>query len=279
MSREVEKLGQILDSTFGLGFLAHTVGLTAWEILSGQTTASEISARATKFCVSDLRQPVFELYADFIREYPFGYTHDWIRLAEELSAALPELTHVLSEITPELVERGFASGFDHSRQFSVLSDAVSEARGFQTIWKSNADAWWTNPNTVPSFQGRSAILSEFAIDDAMVSPTVMTRLSVGEWEPVFGIESVKDWLWLVDQYPVEAEVLHLGKWRPSMTSPVESVWIPDWRRVAEEYAGVYLSPAAYLGASYTFIRLPDGRATFLSGWSPGATYWLPQRQR
>jgi hypothetical protein len=278
MSREVEKLGQILDSTFGLAFLAHIVGSNAWSILNSRESPRSISFKAKAFRASDLQQPLFQTYADFVREYPFGYTHDWIRLAGELSAALPELTHVLSEITPELVERGFASGFDHSRQFSVLSDAVSEARGFQTIWKSNADAWWTNPNTVPSFQGRSANLSEFAIDDAMVSPTVMKSLSVGEWEPVFGIESVKDWLWLVDQYPVEAEVLHLDKWRPSRTPPVESVWIPDWRSVAEEYAGVYLSPAAYLGASYTFLRLPDGRATFLSGWSPGATYWLPQRQ-
>jgi hypothetical protein len=275
MSGEVEKLGQILDSTFGLAFLSHILGLDAWEILSGQTAASEISTRATKFRASDLRRPVFELYSDFIREYPFGYTHNWLRLAEELSAASSELTHVLSELTPELLKHGFAADFDHSRQFTV-ADGLSEPQVFQTNWRSNADAWWTSPNTVPSFHGCSADLSDFAIDDAVVSPRAMKTFAVDESQSVFSIGSVEDWRWLVQKHPVKAKVLHLENWQLDIDLPVTSVWIPDWNEVAEEYAGVYLSPAAYLGASYSLIYLPDGRDTFLSGWSPGATYWLPQ---
>ncbi|MEO0027829.1 MAG: hypothetical protein RL716_1160 [Actinomycetota bacterium] len=276
MSSEVEKLRQLLDSTFGLAFLAHLVGSSAWDILSHQQSPLSIASNADAFTASNLHQPIFQIYSDFIREYPFGSAQDWMRLAEELSAAVPELTRVLSEIAPELVECGFAAGFNHTKQFSVLTDAVSEAQGFQPIWKSNADAWWTHPNTVPSFQGCSANLSEFAIDDGMVSPTAMKSLSVDDLEPVFGIGSAQDWLRLVDRYPIEASVLHLEKWWPSVAPPLQSVWIPDWRRVSEDYAGVYLSPAAYLGASYSFLQLPNGRATFLSGWSPGATYWLPQ---
>lgn len=278
MSREFEKLGQILESTFGLAFLAQLLGQTAWERITQLESTSSISSKARTFRVSDLEQPVFEIYSDFIREYPFGYTHDWIRLAAELRESKSDLAHVLHEIRGQLLVRGFNSSFDHTKQFAVCADAYYQGENFrfETIWKSNTDVWWTHPNTVPSFQGNSPGLAEFAFDDAVISPTSMMKVSMEVAPKVYELHSALDWVSLVQQFPAEASVLHLDQWQLSFDKPVESVWIPDWRRVAVRYDGVYLSPAAYLGASYNLFSLPDGRVTFLSGWSPGATFWLPK---
>lgn len=278
MSRPVDKLGQILESTFGLAFLANLLGLDAYPLLVGNVSVGEISRKAETFRLSDLKRPLFEVFAEFIVDYPFGLTHDWIRLAEELRSAKPELQLVLSEIAPVLLDIGFTSGFEVNNQFAVKSDAYSKNEKFETNWKSNSGAWWTNPNTLPTFQASSGDLKFFAIDDAMISPTAMAKLDVVVSSPVFEIHGVQDWLELVGRFPLEAEILHLENWLFSYDSPRSSIWIPDWRNVAKTYGGVYLSPAAYLGASYAFLELPDGRITFLSGWSPGSTFWLPQSE-
>lgn len=278
MSRAVDKLAQILESTFGLAFLAQLLGQTAWESINQLESQSSISIKARAFNMSELEQPLFDIYSDFIREYPFGYTHDWIRLAAELKESKCDLAQVLNEIRSQLLVREFASSFDHTKQFAVFSDAYFKGENFrfETIWKSNTDAWWTHPNTVPSFQGNSPALAEFAFDDALISPTSMMKVSMEVAPKVYELHSAVDWVSLVQQFPAEASVLHLDQWQFSFEKPVESVWIPDWRRVAERYDGVYLSPSAYLGASYNLLSLSDGRVTFLSGWSPGATYWLPK---
>lgn len=276
MSRDAAKLEQILSSTFGLAFLAHILGLQPHPILIGAVSAGDISRRAQEFRVSNLTKPLFDIFAEFIRDYPFGLAHDWIRLSEELRSAKHELELVLSQVAPELLNLGFTSGFEGSNQFAVKSDAYSHTEKYETIWKSNAGAWWTHPNTLPTFQASSGDLKHFAIDDAMISPTAMTKLAVVVSSPVFEIQGAQDWLELVGKFPLEAEVLHLENWLFSCDSPRASIWIPDWRNVAKTYGAVYLSPAAYLGASYSFLELPDGRMTFLSGWSPGTTFWLPQ---
>jgi hypothetical protein len=275
MSSNVEKLDQILDSTFGLAFLAHLLDLQPHPILIGAVSAGDISSRAEKFLLSDLQRPLFVIFADFLREYPFGFTHDWIRLAEELRSAKIELESVLAKIAQELISCGFISGFEGGNQFAVQSDAYSQTENYDTRWKPTAGSWWTHPNTLPTFQAVSGDLKNFAIDDAMVSPTSMTKFSVVASSQVFEIDSVQQWLKLVEGFPLEVDVLHLENWLFSNDVPRTSIWIPDWRKVAKMYSGVYLSPAAYLGASYTFLDLPDGRVTFLSGWSPGATFWLP----
>lgn len=276
MSCDLKRLGQILDSTFGLGFLAHLVGLTAWEIIAGQQPASSISKKAKSFIARDLKQPLIEIFAEFIREYPFGYTHDWTQLADELTAAKAELELVLFEVSRELTDIGFEAVFDHKKQFVVTPEISSSRDIDQITWKANADAWWTHPNTVPSFQGWSTAVKKFAFDDAVVLPNEMKNLTVDESQTIFCIGSAQDWQWLTNKYSVEVEVLHLDQWRIPSESRVEAVWVPDWVRVAKDFDGVYLSPAAYLSSSYSFRQLPDGRVTILSGWSPGATYWLPK---
>lgn len=279
MSLEIKRLEQILGSNFGLAFLAHITGLNAWEIISGQTKASEVSTRAKTIDVQRIEGSIFSRYADFIREYPFGYTHDWIQLSTLLNEAKSDLAVVLSKITPELISLGFAAGFDQTNQYAVISDQYSKSdrAEIQPIWKSNSDAWWTHPNTQPSFQGSSVDVAKFAIDDAMVYPSAMSKMALAGSPQVYEILDIHDWLALVLRFPVEAKLEHLENWPSSVLRPEDPIWIPDWREVAEGYQGVYLSPAAYLGLSYAPLELPDGRVTFLSGWSPGATFWLPQR--
>lgn len=276
MSRDAENLEQILNSTFGLAFLTHLLDLQPHPILIGAVSAGEIPKRAEEFRLRHLKRPLFEIFAEFIRDYPFGLTHDWIRLSEELRSSKDELGFVLSKAAPELVNLGFTSGFEATNQFAVLSDAYSQTEKYETLWKPNAGAWWTHPNTLPTFQALSDDLKNFAIDDAMVSPTSMTKYSPVVSSKVFEIHSVEEWLKLVAEFPLETEILHLENWLFSYDPHRASIWAPDWRKVAKQYGGVYLSPAAYLGASYAFLELPDGRITFLSGWSPGTTFWLPQ---
>jgi hypothetical protein len=280
MSAEAKRLEQILESTFGLAFLAHLTGIEPFEILTGTLSASEISIRARDFKLDRRESSIFDAFAEFIRDYPFGLARDWIRLGKELREARQDLATVLSEITDGLLGFGFGAKFDASKQYAVQSDAYSQVKNsdFVTLWKPNADAWWSHPNTLPSFQANSEQLSGFAFDDAVIQPTSMAELEVPAAVKIYEIHDARDWLSLVDRFPTEAKILHLDNWRFSEDPGLESVWIPDWQRVADEFDGVYLTPAAYLGVSYSFIELEDGRATFLSGWSPGATFWLPQHQ-
>ena len=280
MSAEAKRLEQILESTFGLAFLAHLTGIEPFEILTGTLSASEISSRTKNFKRDTRESSIVDSFAEFIRDYPFGLAHDWIRLGKELSEARQDLARVLTEITEELQAFGFVASFDASKQYRVQSDAYSHATNsdFETLWKPNADAWWTHPNTLPSFQANSEHLSGFAFDDAIIQPTAMAKLAVPNPTQVYEIHNSQDWLSLVEHFATEAKILHLDNWRFSEDPGLESVCIPDWREVATYYEGVYLSPAAYLGVSYSLIELGDGRVTFLSGWSPGATFWFPRSQ-
>jgi hypothetical protein len=280
MGAEAKRLEQILESTFGLAFLAHLTGIEPFEILAGSRNVSDISGRARDFKRNTHESSIFYAFAEFIRDYPFGLAHDWVRLSKELMEARQDLARVLTEITDELMGFGFVASFDASKQYRVQSDAYSHATNsdFETLWKPNADAWWTHPNTLPSFQANSEHLSGFAFDDAVIQPTSMAELELPTAVKIYEIHDARDWLSLVDRFAAQAKILHLDNWRFSEDSVLESVWIPDWQRVADEFDGVYLTPAAYLGVSYSFIELEDGRATFLSGWSPGATFWFPRSQ-
>lgn len=277
MSLESKRLDQIVESTFGQAFLAQILGLNAWEIISGQTQVEEISYRATAFDGKNIDGRIFSIYSDFIREYAFGYTHDWTQLAAQLDSAKCELAGVLSKISTQLIELGFASAFDPAKQFVVLSDGYSQSDSlkFEPRWKSNAGAWWTHPNTQPSFQGSSMDLTNFAFDDAIVYPAEMSEMSPLDSPTVYQIHGKEDWVSLVGRFPVEASIEHLKNWKTSPSQLDAPIWLPDWRKVAESYQGVYLSPAAYLGASYSRLTLGDDRVTFLGGWSPGSTFWLP----
>jgi hypothetical protein len=278
MKPKVGQLEQVLEATFGRAFLAHLLGLQPFEILVGTQNVAEISRRARNFKSDSLGTPIFEVFAKFIRDYPFGLPHDWIRLSEELRQLKQDLANVLSEITQELLQLDFVAGFDHAKQFVVAADRFSQSNGakFETQWKSNADAWWTHPNTLISFQARSQNLSDFAIDDSVIQPTAMAKFPLVNQPRVYEIQDANDWLWLVERYPTESKIHHLDNWHFSQDLEPQSVWMPDWHRVALHFEAVYLSPVAYLGISYQFLKLPDGRVTFLSGWSPGATFWLPQ---
>ena len=280
MSADTKRLEQILESTFGLAFLAHLTGIEPFEILTGSLNASEISRRASDFKFDSHESSLFGAFAEFIRDYPFGFAHDWIRLGKELTEARQDLARVLTEITDQLLRLGFVADFNPSKQYRVQSDAYSQSKNsdFETFWKPNADAWWTQPNTLPSFQANSEHLSGFAFDDAIIQPTLMAKLEVPTAAKIYEIHDARDWFSLVDRFATQAKILHLDNWIFSEDPALESSWIPDWQKVAGEFDGVYLSPAAYLGVSYSFIELEDGRATFLSGWSPGATFWLPQYQ-
>jgi hypothetical protein len=280
MSADTKRLEQIIESTFGPSFLAHLTGIEPFEILTGTLSASEISSRAKNFKLDRHESSIFAAFAEFIRDYPFGLAHDWIRLGKELHEARQDLARVLSEITDELLGLGFVAKFDASKQYAVQSDSYSHANNsdFVPLWKPNLDAWWSHPNTLPSFQANSEHLSGFAFDDAIIQPTSMAKLEVPTAAKIYEIHDARDWLSLVDRFATQVKVLHLDNWRFSEDPVLESVWIPDWQRVADEFDGVYLTPAAYLGVSYTFIEMEDGRATFLSGWSPGATFWLPRSQ-
>jgi hypothetical protein len=276
MKPEVEKLSQILDSPFGLGFLAHLLGLDANPLLAGTVNAGEISRRAERFSLLDLKRPLFETFADFIIDYPMGMHRDWIFLSRELFNAKEALSSVLARVAPVLVELGFVSAFDEKMQYAVGLQASYLDVTKQTKWQSNGNAWWTTPNTLPTLQGRSSKPTDFAIDDAMMKPKCLTHVSFAVKPKVLEIETAQDWLVLVDAFPIEAKVLYLENWAVDSDSDRNWVWIPNWRQVSEDYSAVYLSPAAYLGVSYRFLHSPDGRETFLSGWSPGATYWLPR---
>ena len=79
MGAEAKRLEQILESTFGLAFLAHLTGIEPFEILAGSRNVSEISRRARDFKRDTRESSIFDAFAEFIRDYPFGLAHSVLR--------------------------------------------------------------------------------------------------------------------------------------------------------------------------------------------------------
>jgi hypothetical protein len=89
----------------------------------------------------------------------------------------------------------------------------------------------------------------------------------------FEIKSTKDWIELVEHYPLDVTLSREGSW--SAATGLERRWIvPDWCRVAEDYEAVHLTVSGYLSISGRSLLLGADTATLVAGWDPDQTYWL-----
>jgi hypothetical protein len=86
--------------------------------------------------------------------------------------------------------------------------------------------------------------------DGLESPPFSVwHVSVQPGARVYEVHGKEDWERLVERYPAEAD----------------GTWVPDWQTVVDDFDGVHLSMAGFLGASYV---------TSCRHWGTEATVWL-----
>ena len=92
--------------------------------------------------------------------------------------------------------------------------------------------------------------------------------------PVLELRGPEEWAALCRRHPIDLSAsTHRRHWL-DVTGEDRRWVLPDWSRVAEEYAGVHLTVLGYLRTATRLVELGDGRASVLAGWNPDATYWL-----
>lgn len=131
--------------------------------------------------------------------------------------------------------------------------------------------WWSTPamatlvtttRPLPSLGSIELVWQEDSLDQdsAAIWPMTSTR-PPQVWE----IGQPKDWVRLVDRYPLETTMARRHDWYRT-TGHIGAWRIPDWDAVASDWDAVHLSVAGYLTTATRAIRLDDGdAATVLAG--------------
>ncbi|MGW6694803.1 hypothetical protein ACWF62_13620 [Rhodococcus sp. NPDC054953] len=136
--------------------------------------------------------------------------------------------------------------------------------------------WWSTPLARSSTRqlpdGTPAEL--WFVEDSMGwERAVMRRVSIPAGARVYEVDSAQAWAELCRRFPVEVTAQKRHDWY--RTTGRSGRWVvPDWTRIADEYAGVHLTVAGYLAAAGTAIDVDADTASVIAGWTPDVTYWL-----
>ena len=115
-------------------------------------------------------------------------------------------------------------------------------------------------------------LLDFVDSGSLSGSATVSRLEVDAAAAVYEVTRPGDWATLVERYPMDATGTHDGEWRYWGGRP--GPWfLPDWERVAEDYAGIHVTIGGYLGSSGRALPISSGY-TMLAGWIPDGTLWL-----
>ncbi|MEV0360356.1 hypothetical protein AB0H71_30300 [Nocardia sp. NPDC050697] len=136
--------------------------------------------------------------------------------------------------------------------------------------------WWSTPPTRSSTRqlpGGTPAELWFVEDRTIGEQAVTRRVHVPAEARVYELDSARAWAALCAQFPLEVTAQKRHDWY--RTTGRAGRWVvPDWTRVAAEYAGVHLTVTGYLTAAGTAIDTTAGAASVIAGWAPDATYWL-----
>lgn len=136
---------------------------------------------------------------------------------------------------------------------------------------SFSGSWWSIPHGTVSTVGRMPAALDL-IEDSFGWEEATVRPVRGSGE-VLEISGEGDWAALCRRYPLEVTASRRHDWY--RVTGRDGRWvIPDWHRVAEDWAGVHLSTFGYLSSATMEIEVDAETASVIAGWAPDTTIWL-----
>jgi len=137
-------------------------------------------------------------------------------------------------------------------------------------------SWWSHPwpgaFSTTRHLGRLGSLLLAGYEDGFGdTEAVIWPLAVADGARVWEIDTPAAWQDLVSAYPRPATATYRHTWA---WTGWDGEWLtPDWPAVANDWDGVHLTVAGYLGAAGRALPVASAR-TMLAGWNPDETYWL-----
>ncbi len=170
-------------------------------------------------------------------------------------------------------------------------DPEAGFRDFGRVYGNGEFTWggfWTITDPPPEIH--DDLISTW---EMFPGPITRWRLPVHPDIRLWTIDHPSDWARLVESYPKVASEGHSGWELPGPNQHLAEIrdlcaienqhaarstlsrhLLPDWRAVANEYDGVYLSWAGFLTAEGFVCDLADGGVTMLRYWGSERTLWL-----
>lgn len=139
--------------------------------------------------------------------------------------------------------------------------------------------WWSTPTlsvrsvSAGPFEGIPSIeLLDFVDSGSLSGLATVIRFSADPTATIYEVTGPEDWAALVERYPMDSTGTHDGEWR--YWGGVSEPWLlPDWNKIADDYAGIHVTIGGYLASSGKAMRVGDSY-TMLAGWVPDGTLWL-----
>lgn len=223
---------------------------------------------------------------------------------DDLVAAQPEVHRALSEVGAGLAERADAAWWRRERaveQWAIEFDPSGHGAPFDPApdaarrWTAStleederaarerpADVtarfgghWWSHPWGAPHTTGSrpDGVPAGIPYVEDGFGWTRAVAIPVRGAGATLEIRSADDWAELCRRYPLEVTASRRHEWY--QTTGRDGRWLlPDWGRVAGDWACVHLSAWAYLTAATRAIDVDDEYASIIAGWGPDETYWL-----
>lgn len=277
-SEKIARLNQISGSSFGRSFLAYLAGIEISDLLFSEDSEKLIKKKLKDFKADKTEAQFTQEFIIFIREYSFGEFSAYRKHSVELANSREELATVFTGYETFFINSGFFSPFDVNRQYSYLNEHM-----FSKNLGSTPSNWWVFPPTLWTIQSLGQNIEnedKFPLDEAFTGFEFreFSHINFINRPCVYEIFSEKDWVRLVTDFGV-AWNTQSSSWQNYdffglADVELQRLTIPNWEQVASKFDGVYLSPAAYLETSYKRIDLDSNKSSVLTGWSPGATFWL-----
>ncbi|WP_102159775.1 hypothetical protein [Zhihengliuella halotolerans] len=192
-----------------------------------------------------------------------------------------------------------------------IQDDLRRRHKFAWRWRSVraniSGEWWAAP--IPVNLLRTSALPDFALPDGAPPSTTASGgpdagaprgsgllldaiedsfgwksgtvtafdLAPGAAPRVYEVDSSGAWASLVSRFPLD--VTHVRRHDWFHVTGLDVPWfIPDWRRVAEEYDAVHVTLSGYLTTATRAVRVDSELGpkahTMLAGWDPDQTFWF-----
>lgn len=209
-----------------------------------------------------------------------GFHHGYAISGGESLTFLASITAVLRPLEVAVVSaksnRWWWSAVGGTQLVTESATGIRADREAATY--DTADGWWTAPQTASTLMSTRGPVADWPsvaaiCGEDLTVDTPRTSAFVTPTGPVFEIFSAEDFVALVERYP-RLWRDSFGEWK-RMTG-ADGPWVGlDWEAVADDYAGVHLTVAAYLSTAYR--ALPVGtQLAHLAGWDPDGTVWFNQ---
>lgn len=160
-------------------------------------------------------------------------------------------------------------------QWSQWSASMRAREDEARAWPENmSSVWWSCPPTAEAYP--MGFAAEWIEDWHGETELSLRPVEVGVAAREYVIDSLADWVRLVEQYPLEVTFQRRGDWGRA-TGRKGRWFMPDYGRAARDWDVLTLTVRGYLtaaGAPAPVATAGGDGACLLAGWSPGHRFWL-----